>query len=518
MPPRLSLKPDASFFRKIAIGAVGARAVSDDLGSYKHNMVELENGSTDTKIWKDVKRKRVRIPDLVCVNCGLRVESRAKTRRGLFMSHSPTDAERSWDFGMVDGDVVAFPICRPALEEDWSTGQLEDDQSYWHKRERVDWETCGWINYFYAGDFRKVPPAGSATKGVTEGTETSISWNAIFSTRKGLVEAVAEGQRISVRRASDGHLYTWRNDKGLPVVVEEGSTVEEQQILACPVAPLGGDALTCPESLSQHHIPDLLHSPERTQRFTGVKLARLRAEPQFGDLIRQIALHPDEDVYVQLEGAAYLNCVCGEPAQKLFAAYLASPDAQIRLETVVALAESATAEAVAMLADLLDEKDSPFFLRSAAAWALGRIGTDKATGRLVQAFADVDQSIRYEALEAISSLGTPALDHLVGGLEHADQDIAAGSAEAIRRLASLPPAILQDIVSLVEDDPGRLWAVWALGHLPREQDYVAATIAQLQDSRPEAHYAISVLWAFAENWISQQWELLPMAGVSINDE
>jgi hypothetical protein len=208
MPPRLSLKPDASFFRKIAIGAVGARAVSTDLSRYKHNMVELENGSTDTKIWKDVKRKRVRIPDLVCVDCGLRVESRAKTRRGLSMSHSPTDAERSWDFGMVDGDVVAFPICRPALEDDWSTGQLQGDQSYWHKRERVDWETRGWINYFYAGDFRKVPPVGSATKGVTEGTETSISWDAIFSTRKGLVEAITDDQRISVRRESDGHLYT----------------------------------------------------------------------------------------------------------------------------------------------------------------------------------------------------------------------------------------------------------------------------------------------------------------------
>ena len=74
-----AFKPDSSFFRKIAVGAVGARAVCTDLGTRGHRMVELERGSTDTKLWKDVKRKRVRIPDLVCVRCGLRVESRAKT-------------------------------------------------------------------------------------------------------------------------------------------------------------------------------------------------------------------------------------------------------------------------------------------------------------------------------------------------------------------------------------------------------------------------------------------------------
>jgi hypothetical protein len=63
---RLAFKPDASFFRKIAIGAVGTRAVAEDLAGHGHQIDELERDSTDTKLWKDVKRKRVRIPDLVC--------------------------------------------------------------------------------------------------------------------------------------------------------------------------------------------------------------------------------------------------------------------------------------------------------------------------------------------------------------------------------------------------------------------------------------------------------------------
>ena len=87
MPP-LALKPDASFFRKIALGAVGSRRVAQDLQRLGHRVVELERVAMDTKLWKDVKRKRVRIPDLVCQLCGLRIESRAKTRADLSMSRN----------------------------------------------------------------------------------------------------------------------------------------------------------------------------------------------------------------------------------------------------------------------------------------------------------------------------------------------------------------------------------------------------------------------------------------------
>src|SRR5258708_10429184 len=109
--PRLALKPDSSFFRKIAIGAIGSRAICTDLSSHGHNMVELERGSTDTKLWKEVKRKRVRIPDLVCTLCGQRAENRAKTKAELSMSHSPTDQERPWDFVIVEADSTGFPVC-----------------------------------------------------------------------------------------------------------------------------------------------------------------------------------------------------------------------------------------------------------------------------------------------------------------------------------------------------------------------------------------------------------------------
>lgn len=508
--PRLSLKPDASFFRKIVIGAVGSRAVCNDLARRGHRMRELENGSTDTKIWKNVKRKRVRIPDLVCIDCGLRVESRAKTTPDLSMSHSYTDAERAWDYGMVDADVIAFPVCKPSDETSWNTGKLRDQESYWHNRERIRWEVEKCINYFRVGDFRKVAHTRSSTKGVTEGSETSISWKAIFSTRRGVVEAV-KGERITVRRESDGHVYTWRNLQGLPVVVEEGNTVEKNQVIASFVQPLHDDALRCPRSLSSDRIRLLLESPERTQRFTGIKLARLRSEPRFADRVREVISHSEEDIYVQLEGAAYLASVCGESARHLFGPYLKACDEQIKLEATVALAEAATPEAVEVLTEILDQNDTPFYLRSAAAWALGKISTDRAVERLVQAFSDIDQSIREEALEAVTELGDRAFQQLIAGVLDDDNDIAAGAAEAIRRQALVPPHVVRKIIEEVREDPARVWPVWLLGHL-NEREYIAAAVAELQDSRPEAHYAITVLWAFVESWIAQNWELRPEPG------
>ena len=57
-----SFKSDSSFFHKIAMGAIGSRTVKRDLVAHEHALVELERGSLDAKIWKEVKRKRLGFP------------------------------------------------------------------------------------------------------------------------------------------------------------------------------------------------------------------------------------------------------------------------------------------------------------------------------------------------------------------------------------------------------------------------------------------------------------------------
>lgn len=504
--PRLALKPDSSFFRKIAMGAVGTRTVCDDLARRGHELVELERGSLDTKLWKDVKRKRVRIPDLVCRRCGIRVESRAKAKAELSVSHSATDASRAWDFGMVDSDWIAFPVCEGIGEKHWSNGRLGPESSYWHERNWVRWQAKPWINCFSVRTFRSVPHTKSVTKGVTEGSETSIGWEAIFSSRTGVVAAL-EDRRITIERAGDGHRHTRTIPAGLLICVDRGHTVAESQVLASKVCPLSAAELECAGVLPASHISNLFASRERTQRFTGVRLARVRRETSFCDTAAQLADDDEEDVYIRLEAVSYLASVCGRPARELFAKYLASPDDQTRLEAVIALGETSTPDAVGLLSSLLDDREQPYFLRSAAAWGLSRAGNEQATSRLIRAFADVDRSIREEALEGLISIGGPAVPLLLTGLREISADVAAGCAEALRQQGALPASAVSDIIASLSEKSNSQWHVWLLGQLPREQ--VAPLIASLQTTAPALHYAITLLWTFIESWIARRWELRP---------
>ena len=507
MPP-LALKPDASFFRKIALGAVGSRHVAQDLERMGHQVVELERGAMDTKLWKDVKRKRVRIPDLVCERCGLRIESRAKTRPDLSMSHSSADHERAWDFGMVNADVIAFPVCKAGEDEQWSAGRLQEPVSYWHERNWIRWQAEGSVNYVRVAQFRAVPQDGETTKGVTEGSETSVTWKAWFSSRDGFVESVA-GQKITTVRASDGHRYTRTVPDELRITVAPGDEIARNQILASRVTPEKDDDLRCPGVWPEGHLLQLLASRERTQRFTGVKLSRLRRNDSVWRTVANLERDDEEDMYIRLEAAAYLVAVRGASAEDLFAPYLASPDQQIRLEAVISLGEAGTDECVRMLSAILDDDQHPYFARSAAAWSLSRIGGSKASSRLVRAFGDVDQDLREEALEGIVSLDSDAVPLLLSGLQEVDPAIAAGCAEALRQHGALSDGTIGELTAQLASGNPSVWTVWLAGHLPRER--LAGPVADLQKTAPELHYAITLLWSFVESWIAERWELQPDA-------
>ena len=506
--PRLALKPDFSFFRKVALGAIGSRHVAQDLERFGHRIVELERGAMDTKLWKDVKRKRVRIPDLVCERCGLRVESRAKTRTDLSMSHSFSDHERAWDFGMVDGDVIAFPVCKAEDEEHWSTGRLKEPVSYWHERNWIRWHPQGKVNYVRVARFRAVPQDGASTKGVTEGSETSVSWKARFSRRNGVVEAV-RGRKITIVRDGDGHRHTQTVPEPMQIVVAHGERVALNQIIASRVRPDSDAELGCPRVLPEGHLSQLLASRERTQRFTGVKLARLRRNDSVAHTITGLESDQEEDVYIRLEAAAYLVAVGRGSAASLFAPYLASPDQQIQLEAVIALGEAATDQCVTLLSTILGDLERPYFARSAAAWCLSRIGGQEACRHLVKAFGDVDRNLREEALEGIVTLDSDAAPVLLAGLQEVDPVIATGCAEALRQQEVLSADTIRELTAQLSGRNPSVWAVWLAGHLPRER--LAGVVANLQQTAPELHYAITLLWSFAESWIAQRWELRPDA-------
>ncbi len=105
-----NFKSDDSFLRKLAVGAEGTNTTIDILKEMGFSPIELERGSTGFKIWKKIKIKRVRVPDILCLNTGLRFESRGKTKLEISMSHSLNDPKRAWDAGMRDDDFVSIVV------------------------------------------------------------------------------------------------------------------------------------------------------------------------------------------------------------------------------------------------------------------------------------------------------------------------------------------------------------------------------------------------------------------------
>jgi hypothetical protein len=320
------------------------------------------------------------------------------------------------------------------------------------------------------------------------------------------VEA-SDGHRITIRRNPDGHRHTRSIPSNLNVLVASGDHVEVNQVIASALTTVGDGELTCAGALPVRHIKALLGSRERTQRFTGIKLARLRLDAVHRDAVAELVADQEEDIYVRLEGLSYLAAVCGRAPAEIFSGYLDSPDPQTRLESVIAIGEIGTPEAVEALSGILDDSTLPYFLRSAAAWSLGRVGTEAATNRLVRAFADIDIGIREEALEGIASIGGVAVPILLSGVRGTAMDVAAGCAEALRQQASLPPEVVLELSQGIQESNASDWAIWLLGQLPRER--VAPAIVGLQRSAPKLYYAISLLWSFMESWIARRWEAYP---------
>jgi HEAT repeat protein len=244
----------------------------------------------------------------------------------------------------------------------------------------------------------------------------------------------------------------------------------------------------------------MLASRERTVRFTGCKLARLAKAAELENHVRDLAEDSEEDAYVRMEAKSYLCEVAGDSADDQFRAILlGDPDEQMRLEAAVTLAETRTSTSFDLLRKVLEDTAQPLFLRSACAWGIGCHRTQAAAEVLVQAFADVAPEIREEALLALYDLGAIGFDPLIRGLDASSAAIAAGAAETLRRIHGAPA---KDIAALAERSSST-WPTWTLAHLSK--DAVAPYVAALQSTRPDVHYAISVLWNFLESWIANDW-------------
>ena len=189
----VGFKEDADFARFVSVGAIGAAAVANHLESqFDHQTIELERYAMANKVWQ-TKVKRLRLPDLLCVRCGLRVESRAKSKLKIMLSHLDSPGRKWDDGGMRDEDLFAFLLA-----------DISQDPPH-----------CGPPIFFTTAALQaSISNAKqSAPKAASEGSEITLTWPCWVPGKRGRFVRIDNEDRI-VFEGEDGKVqryWHWRN-------------------------------------------------------------------------------------------------------------------------------------------------------------------------------------------------------------------------------------------------------------------------------------------------------------------
>ena len=222
MPLPPAFKTDESFLENLAMGAAANQRTLADLERQGHQPLELERGSMSFKVWKTKKMKRLRVPDILCLRCAHRVESRGKRKLEITMSHSKRQAARGWDAGLDDEDVIALVAC-----ERFGPRPID-----WHASELVQYVLVRPLrDAFHANQVSVQKP-----KGEGEGFEVRVTWPAAVAEEDGIVESVDVGALVYQKEGGGRkRLRLIRKGGTLVPVVAAGETVRKHQILAAVV-------------------------------------------------------------------------------------------------------------------------------------------------------------------------------------------------------------------------------------------------------------------------------------------
>ena len=476
-----SFKSDESFLEKISIGAIGTKQVYENLESQGHRPVELERGSMSFKIWKSIKIKRLRVPDILCVDCGIRFESRAKKKLEITMSHSFASEERGWDFGLNNEDYVALVKCKKIGEAP------------------IDWEASTFIQYISVNDLRKAYEEKKfiqeKPKGAQEGFEVRITWPSAVTSSSGIVSEI--GKRLKYKRQKDDRTISLSLlKKGIKVtpLVNPGDVVSESQIVAS-VVPVSSH-IKCQHNLTQKDYCRRLDSPSVTERYAATKaLAHFKINSLISRLVKVINDHR-EHIYVRLEAAAALMRSGYKEGINFIETCIKDEYLEKRLEAIIILGEIHSEQSCSLLIQCLLDKDQHPEIRAGAAWSLGELGSKNALDTLVQSFLAVELNIRIEAARALAKLGRKYGRDVLSRLPQVSTEQKPGLAWAIGKAGGFS---VDELLPACVDENSRQWVAYILGVQEREK-YIGE-IEMIKHTDPEVYFAANVLWTILNSWI-----------------
>jgi len=482
MANRRSFKRDESFLEKLAIGAIGARAVFESLKRQGHRPIELERGAMSYKIWKQIKIKRLRVPDILCLHCGTRVEARAKTQLEISMSHSLSDPERGWDKGLAERDMVALALCAKSGERP------------------IDWQASELVQFVPAAELRRAYAEKRVVltkpKGAQEGFELRVTWPAAVASSDGVVSAVSES-RLQFRRSSDARIISLglkRGEISLSPLVQAGDQVRAGQIIAS-VVPVSS-AIPCAGTSAENLFFQLLGSSAVADRYTAAKaLSHIQSAGASQALLARVN-DDREHIYVRLEAAAGLARSGHVVGMEFIRRTLADQYLEHRLEAVIILGEISSAESAQALTAVLLDTDQHADIRAGAAWALGELQQPAGVDALIQVFLELAEPIRIEAARALHRIAAATGANISSKFPTAQDDQRAGIAWALSRSGRVN---VPDLLPLMVDDDARRWVAYILG--TQDRNAFLAQIEELRRRDPEVYFAVTVLWKILASWV-----------------
>jgi hypothetical protein len=479
-----SFKTDESFLEKISLGAIGTQQVFEKLVELGHQPIELERGSMNYKIWKKIKIKRIRVPDIICVDNGIRIESRAKSKLEITMSHSLNDPARGWDADLKNEDYVALIACR---KEDLSP---------------VDWIPNSPIQFISVKElresFQRKEVITEKAKGVQEGSEVRITWLSCIAGKDLTITEVTEDKIVA--KPAIGRNSSWRlkrNKGGMSIVlkplVKVGDKVLENQIVAS-VVPVEYDI---PKGkVDSNYFVENLSNLNHSERYAAAKALRFFNEKKVIAALKAKVATPDEHIYVRLEAAASL-AILGEADGYLFIEEsLKDQYLQNVLESVIVLNEIKSERSCKLLCDILLNEAFDPEIRAGAAWGLGEQQNKNALTAIVSSFNAVDESIRIEAARALAKLTKNYSVDILKKFTSATSVERPGVAWALGKSSSIT---LDQLLNSVQDLDSKEWVSYIIG-TQGEEKYIAE-IEKIKAKDPEVYFAVTLLWKIMTSWI-----------------
>jgi HEAT repeat protein len=438
----MGFKADTSFLRFVSMGAAGTRQLMRVLKQAGFEPIELERYSTSNKIWA-TKVKRLRLPDILCVRTGLRVEVRAKSDLQIRMSDAPVNPERRWDVGMRDEDLAAFIAC-------------SDDNG---APEPV---------FFAYRDLRRSESKSrlSDPKAASEGTETARTWPSIVPKRSGVVTQIDKSvirvlMDADKERPERPQTFQLR-DKTAYVSVGDRFTADASIIGGAPV---NRAKLTTYMKNTYDPLAEI-DSKKEVDRYAAVKalpfLPKLKTKA-IAALEKRLDGEKEERILLEAAGSGTTLGI-DKGWDKLESFVWSGNRADMRMEAVFILTESKSAKAVPLLRRIASAKQfEGNEIRQAAVWGLGKAG-HKSYVDLATFLNDPEDDV---VLHAIGGFGEDAngsvVNLLVNLLRLGSPKEAAAASEALRVIGN--DTVLEKLIAVAKQGEPANWILATLGRL-----------------------------------------------------